>query len=525
MSLRMSGIRRRFGWVFAAVLGLAVAGTSGMALAQGTLVWGKPNDVDTFDVHTSTNAVTWQVLFLVYESLMEPNGDLTGFSPLIAESWDQPSPTTYIFHIRENAKFSNGRSVTATDVVKSLERLRSPDIASFWAIQLGPIKEIVADDAHTVRVELESPYTAFLAALAGVNASIVPVEELEAGTFDITKEMLGSGPFMVTEHLQDESWTLSRNPHYWRAGHPVADELKILVIPDDAARIAALRDGRVHFANFDSPDTPALLGREANIGTIVQQTTDYYRLDVQALPEKGSAFADRRVRQAMVLGLDRKAISNLALAGTAAVDFPVAVAFPSAAACSGMDSYQEPRSERVAKARALLKEAGAEGVEVGIIASPTVPVFPLIGQVIKESLKDIGMNVTVEAVPRSEWLERNYGSGEFDFAISWFAGYSDPIMVPAWWDPEFAQWNKPFMLRDMQLVAALDSAKSTPAGPARDALFSKICSMIDTEANIVALVNKPAIVGYREDLVNVRIHDLEGFANHFKFVEEFALLK
>ena len=529
MSIRSIFWRFHVGFL-AAFLGLAVFALPGGALAQmqgGTILWGKPNDVDSFDVHVSTNAVTWQVLFLVYESLVEPNEDLTGFDPLIAESWEQTSPTTYVFRIRENARFSNGRSVTATDVVKSLERLRSPDTASFWAIQLGPVTEIVADDARTVRIELESPYTALLAALSGINASIVPAEELEAGTFDITKEMLGSGPFMVAEHLQDESWTLVRNPHYWRADHPVADELKILIVPDDAARIAALRDGRIHLANFDSPDAPALLDREANIGTIVQTTTDYYRLDVQAQPDMGSPFADERVRRAMVLGLDREAISNLALAGTGAVDYPVARAFPAAAACSGsgMESYQEPRAARVEKARALLQEAGAEGVEIGLIASPTVPVFPLIGQVISESLKDIGMDVTVEAVPRAEWLERSFVTGEFDMAISWFAGFSDPIMVPAWWDPEFAQWNKPFMLRDMEIVALLDEAKSTPAGPERNELFRQMCLLIDTQANMVPLVNKPAIVGYREDLLNVRIHPLEGFANHFKYIEEFALLQ
>ena len=528
MSVRLGGIRRRFTWMLVVSFGLAVLSLSGGATAQmqgGTIVWGKPNDVDSFDVHVSTNAVTWQVLFLVYESLVEPNEDLTGFDPLVAESWEQPSPTTYIFRIRENAKFSNGRSVTATDVVKSLERMRSPDTASFWAIQLGPIKEIVADDESTVRIELESPYTALLAALAGVNASIIPAEELEAGTFDVTKEMLGSGPFMVAEHLQDESWTLVRNPHYWRADHPVADELTILIIPDDAARIAALRDGRIHVANFDSPDAPALLGQEDDIGTIVQQTTDYYRIDVQALPDKGSPFADQRVRTAMVLGLDREAISNLALAGTGVVDYPVARAFPSSAACNDLETYRGPREGRVERARALLAEAGAEGVEVSLLASPTVPVFPLIGQVIKESLKDIGMNVTVETVPRAEWLERFLVTGEFDISLSWFAGFSDPIMVPAWWDPDFAQWNKNFQLRDMELVALLDSAKATPAGPERDQLFGQICVIIDAQANMVPLVNKPAIVGYREDLLQVRVHPLEGFANHFKYIEEFSLLK
>ena len=194
-----------------------------------------------------------------------------------------------------------------------------------------------------MRIELERPYSP-LAALSSVNASIVPIEELESGSFDITKEMLGSGPFMVAEHLQDESWSLTRNPHYWRAGHPIVDEVKILVIPDDAARIAALRDGRVHLANFDSPDAPALLAGAPNVAAVVQQTTDYYRIDVQALPDKGSPFADERVRQAMVLGLDRQKISDVALAGTASIDYPVPAAFPSAAACHAISPRTRSRA-------------------------------------------------------------------------------------------------------------------------------------------------------------------------------------
>ena len=508
----------------AAVLALAF-GASATAgdMKGGTLVWGKPNDVDSFDVHVATNGVTWQVLFLVYETLIEPKGDFT-FEPLLAESWEQPSPTTYVFHLRQNAKFSNGRSVTADDVVKSLNRLRNPEIGSFWARQTGPITEIVADDAHTVRIELERPYSPLLAALSSVNASIIPFEELEAGTFDVTKEMLGSGPFMVAEHLQNESWTLQRNPHYWREGHPVVDEVKILVIPDDAARIGALRDGRVHIANFDNPDTPVLLAGAPNVSTVVQQTTDYYRIDVQALPDRGSAFADERVRQAMVLGLDRQKISDIALAGTAAVDYPVPAAFPSSAVCRDMPSYQEPRSARVEKAKMLLAEAGAEGVEVGFVASPTVPVFPLIAQVIAESLKDIGMAVNVEAVPRGEWLERAFVTGEFDMAMSWFAGYTDPVMVPAWWDPDFAVWNGQFMLKDEALTALLEQAKETAPGAERDALFAEICSVIDAQANMVALVGKPAIIAYREDQLRPRIHEAEGYVNHFKYIEEYVLL-
>ena len=115
---------RRMALVAGLVFAFGAAATAA-EMKGGTLVWGKPNDIDSFDAHTATNGVTWQVLFLVYETLIEPKGDLS-FEPLLAESWEQPSPTTYIFHLRQNAKFSNGRAVTADDVVKSLHAPSGP---------------------------------------------------------------------------------------------------------------------------------------------------------------------------------------------------------------------------------------------------------------------------------------------------------------------------------------------------------------------------------------------------------------
>lgn len=491
--------------------------------AAGVLNWGKPNDVDALDPHVSGNGVSWQVTFLMYETLVEPNDDFS-FSGLIAESWEQPTASSYIFHLRKDAKFSNGRHVSADDVVKSLQRLTNPETGSFWAQQLGSIKEISATDGHTVHVELEQPLSSFLAAIANPMASILPMKELEDGSFDPTKEILGSGPFMVVEHLQDESWTLAPNPHYWRAGYPKVEGVKIEIIQDDASRIAALRDGRIHIANFDSPDTPSLTAGEPNIKTIIQNTTDYYRIDVQSLPDSDSPFADQRVRQAMILALDRQKILDLALAGTGAIDYPVPQAFASSSVCRDMPSYRGPRSARVEIAKALMKEAGAEGTEVSLIASPTVPVFPLIAQIVKESMKDIGMTVNVEAVPRGEWLTRVFVDGNFDMAMSWFAGFADPIMVPAWWDPNFSGWNVLFLEKDAALATLLNKSKETSHGPERDALLGSICELIDAQASMVALISKPAVIAYRDDLLKPRIHEVEGYVNHFKYIEEYELL-
>ena len=95
----------------------------------------------------------------------------------------------------DDAVFSNGRPMTAADVVGSLQRLRDTPVT--WTSQLGPIASIEATGDREVTVTLSEPYTPFLAALANTPAAILPMAEIEAGTVDITTEMLGTGPLVV----------------------------------------------------------------------------------------------------------------------------------------------------------------------------------------------------------------------------------------------------------------------------------------------------------------------------------------
>ena len=200
-----------------------------------------------------------------------------------------------------------------------------------------------------------------------VTTSVLPMKEFNEGSFDVKAEMLGSGPFMVEEHLQDESWTLVPNPHYWREGYPIADEVEDSHHPGRTTRASPpLRDGRADIAIFENPDSQLLLNTLDNVTSVVQETTNYYRVDVNGLGSAGSStdccdgvFMDKRVRQAMNLALDREEISVVALAGTGAVDLPLPQVFPSSESClAGSPSYTTPRAERLEQARALLEEAG-----------------------------------------------------------------------------------------------------------------------------------------------------------------------
>ncbi len=486
--------------------------------AETTLTWGKPAEVTGFDVHVAGTVAAWEMYEMVYETLLSTDETL-GLAPGLAESWEQTSPTSYTFTLREGAAFSNGRAVTADDVIGSIERVKDPETASYWSPQLGDIASMEAVDERTIKVELAAPQATFLPGLAHINAAIVPMQELRDGSFDPGSQMLGTGPFMVVEHKQDESWTLKRNPHYWREGYPLADILEVPIIPDESARIAALRDGRIDFTSFENPDAQRMIGDAGNIAVKAQQTSNYYRLDVNALDES-SPFFDKRIRQAMNLALDRDAINDFVFGGTTSVDYPVPAAFGKDA-CRDLDTYTLPRDQRLEKARALLDEAGNTSPEIALTLSSANPVLGRIGQVIQQSLGEAGFEVSIDQVPTAEYLQKVFTDGDFDFSSSWLAGYTDPGMVIKWWNPEFAIWNGVFQVNVPELSQALDDVGAMQDGADRDAKLGEICEMIDDGANLIALVGKADYLAYRTDQVDVVLDERSGSANTYQHIDEF----
>ena len=499
---------------------LALGGAA-QAGSGGSIAWGKPTEVISFNPHLSGDGASWSFFHLVYDQLLSTDDDF-GLAPGLAESWEEISPTSYRFHLNSDATFSNGRPVTAHDVVGNFRLMTDPETGGIWGKQLGELEAIEAEDDHTVRFDLAAPNAVFLKVLPLTTYSILPMQELEAGTFDPAVDILGSGPFMVTEHLQDESWTLTRNPHYAREGHPLIDELVIRILPDDSARIAALRDGRVDIATFANPDTPRLLADVPGVEVVVQNTTNYFRLDVSAI-EEDSPFTDLRVRQAAHYALDREAISNIVFGGQALVDYPVPAGL-GYEACRDDPFYVMPREERLAKARALLEEAGATGAKVGVIGSSTLMIYPLIAQVVQANLTEAGFDAFVEQIPAAEWYARVFAEEtDFDLAVSWFAGYTDPAIVLFWWtEAGAAGWAHGYTITDEHLDGLVAKTRMLPEGAERNAALAEVCSLINENSNVLALVNKPDYVAFRSDLVNARIGRNESTFNNLKYAEEFS---
>ncbi len=491
------------------------------AEAKGdTITWGKPSEVLSTDAHLSADGTSWSMYYFIYDTLVSTTDDLE-IAPGLAESWEQPSPTTYIFNLRKNAKFSNGRPLTAEDVVGSLKRLTDPELGSYAGRQIGDIKEVVALDEYTVKLVLTQPNSTLLSVLSVSMTAIYPIQELQNGTFDPSKEMLGSGPYMVAEHRQNESWHLVRNPHYWKKGYPKTENLLVRIVPDDTARLAGLRDGSLDVANFENPEAPNLLSGIPNVESIIQNTTNYFRLDISAI-EDDSPFKDRDVRYAVALALDRQAIVNAVFGGKSSVDYVVPKGFK-IDLCRNHPIYSSPRDSRILKAKEILEGKGIKKLDIGIVASSVLVTYPLIAQVIKASLADVGINAKVEQVPAADWYNRVFSEKtDFDLALSWFAGYSDPVQILSNWNPEWAGWNKGFLVPNVQYNNLVHEARRLNKGSERHDVIEQACQIIYDNANMLPLVSKPDYIGYRKDKIEARFSPIEGNFNTLKYVTEFT---
>jgi peptide/nickel transport system substrate-binding protein len=125
-------------------------------------------------------------------------------------------------------------------------------------------------------------------------------------------------------------------------------------------------------------------------------------------------------------------------------------------------------------------------------------------------------------LPVAEWYKRVFSpQTNFDLAVSWFAGYTDPSIILNWWVPNFAGFNLGY-LKPMEGYAPLiQRIRQEPDGPTRDALMSEACKLAQDGANMLALVNKPDYIVYRTDRLTPRFSAMEGNFDTLKYIGEF----
>jgi peptide/nickel transport system substrate-binding protein len=294
------------------VAGLA-ASTLGAAAAQaqparGVVRIGTDVDAQSLDPRLQRETTGYRVNNLVYSGLVALDQQLAP-RPDLATSWENPDPRTWIFRLRRDAKFHDGRPVTAADVVFTFRTILDPAFNARFRSLYVPIDAIEASDDYTVRIALKEPYAPLLSYL---DVGIVPRHAVEAGR-DLNTQPLGSGPFRFVRWDRGSRIVLEANPEYF-GGKPRVNGIEFVVVADNTARAQALEAGDLEI--IQSPLSP----RD------IQRLDRDQRFKHAALPGLGVTYlnfntrnetlADPRMRRALAMLVDQATIVNQIYEGT-----------------------------------------------------------------------------------------------------------------------------------------------------------------------------------------------------------------
>ena len=408
----------------------------------------------------------------------------------LAESWSQPDETTYVVNIRQGVHWHdkppmNGRELTAKDVEYTFRRYlglwefaeAGPGV---WTGEFGKLswESIEATDEYTVVFKLKEPNTrALMLILDWWHSLILPPEVIEQhGDISDWRNLVGTGPYELTDWTQHSAREYTKNPNYWGFDPkwpenrlPYFDKIEVRIIPEVATRLAALRSGKIDYVGQQG--TAHIV--EVNQALSLQRTNPELRLYRWATRSDSAAamnlteppFDDIRVRRAMQMALNLEEMNETYFKGLA--DW-----IPQGNVGSKFKEYMTPYEEwpeelkgyysyDPARAEALLDEAGyprgADGIRAKItyMHHPRAPVSWT--EFMVSYWNDIGIAVDIETTTNAEFTARR---NALDYDLMWTA--SGTNADPVWNMTKFRTGGLPgWSISDAQFDAWYDAALAT----------------------------------------------------------------
>lgn len=397
----------------AASLGVAQV-SSAQAQVLEAAVDGSPAGLDP---HIITAFNSFQIVNgTIYEGLTTVDKDLR-IVPSLAQSWTvAPDGKTYSFKLVSGATFHDGSALTADDVVASLNRVVSKDIASPLASRLAAMDKATAKDAQTVEVTMKEPSAAFLASLATI--AIVP-KGFEGNKDALQRQPVGTGPFKFKEWQPNGFIELSKHAGYWNKNQPKLDGVKFNIIPESATRQVGLASGQyAMLPNIDAATALQLKGRPGvKIGETLELAYTLVGMNASKPP-----FDNPKVREALNYALNRSEIVQAALFGAGVPGGPLSPALKDWATDANAYACYKPSAQ---KAMDLLKEAGvAQPVAVTLLVLPRQDIRD-IAQVVQAQLNKAGFKVELK-IPELGAFVQDWRNSNFDAFVSTNAGFPDP---------------------------------------------------------------------------------------------------
>lgn len=427
-----AGLALAIGCGTAAAQVAAPAPIQGKPVAGGSLKMALRGNPGTLDCHAASSSTISMAVSPAYSTLLRFNpanySEVVGH---VAKSWTvSPDRLTYTFKLEPGVQFHDGTPLTAEDVRATFERLRSPPpgVTSVRQNLFADIKLIRVIDPHTIVFSLTEPNPAMLTVFANPGNCLYSARRLAQDANFPAKNIMGTGPFRLTEYAPGTRIAFEKFPNYFRKGLPYLDRLELAIV-SNAGVVPALSGGQVDadFFTFSAPLQQQIANARGPLTSF--HTSAMSTMSFVGFNHKRKDMADVRVRRALSMAIDRQlGEANLPRVIAIKDHNPVfrsnsryALAAPALAALPG---YSKDANRARDEARALLKAAGVPELKITLLAPNTRDPFESLAIFLADAWRRAGVAVDIRAMDSAGYLAAK-SAGDFDAVIDWLSPVSD----------------------------------------------------------------------------------------------------
>ncbi|HWD13811.1 MAG TPA: peptide ABC transporter substrate-binding protein [Pseudochrobactrum sp.] len=509
------------------ISGLVLSVLTGSAHAETVLNRGNSGDPSSFNQQLTSTVDEAALLADLYQGLVMEDAKGAIIAG-VAKSWDMsPDGLTYIFHLRDNAKWSNGDPVTAQDFVYSLRRIMNPATAAPYASVLFPIKNaeavatgkipseqlgVEAPDDFTVKFTLKAPTPYFLQLMAHHTALPLHRKSVEryGDKFTAPGNLVSNGAYQLVSFIPNDKITMRKNPYYYDADKVKIDVVNWLPFEDRSSCMRRFEAKEVQICSDVAAEQMDYVKKRFGTQLRVASQLGSYFLDIKG--KDGSPLKDPRVRRAMSLVIDREFIASEIWRGTMLPSYSLVP--------PGIDNYisggvrqdyaNEDILDREDKAKALLKEAGVAPNSLTVeLLYNTSENHKNVMAAVADMLKNIGIKAKLNEMEGTTYFNYLREGGDFNLARDgWIGDYSDPqsflFLYQSASSFNYAKWsNKAY-------DTLLDKASVTTDLKARAVILADAERLLLQEQVIIPLLTYASrslvsdrIEGWHDNLRNV----------------------
>lgn len=483
---------------------LVVCLTFGVGCRRGKNA-GEPGTVNfliesaptNLDPRIGADAFSEDIDGIMFDSLVAHDQRLNVVADL-AQKWETPNPKTYVFHLKPNVKFHDGRQVTSADVKFTFESILSGAVKTAKAGSFRIIESIETPDPLTVIFHLREPYASFLWDLTKPGIGIVP----QGSGTELAQHPIGTGPFQFVSATADEEILVERNPNYF-GGAADIPRVRFRIVPDAIVRALELRKGTGDVTmNSLTPDM--VMGFQNDPDTAIEDQAGT-TLAYTAFNFDDPILSHREVRQALAYATDRSTLIQNLLRGMA---LPAGSLLPANhwayEAKAKQYDYNTQEAERLLDAAGFHR--GPDGVRFHItLKTSTDQSTRLLAEAIADEWKRVGVALDLRSLEFATfYADITHGSFQL-YTLRLVGGNNDPDIFEYVFSSKKIPPNGANRghYKNPQLDALLDQARVEMDKEKRKALLSQIQKIVAEDEPFINLWYVDNVCVRRQRLTNV----------------------